>query len=116
MEPDPSPRERRNSVILHAQVQRPNGAVSCRVRNLSASGACVDNGVAGLAAGERVRVAVGSVTGVVADVAWADQRLAGLRFARAVDLATARRPRAPTTATSQAGWLDQLTHAYRRHD
>ena len=107
------PRPARSSVILYADVARDGAdAVACRVRNLSATGACVDN-QAELAEGDRVIVAMGVITPVAADVVWAKPTLAGLRFDREVDLAAARTPRKTGKAAS-AGWIGGLDDPYRR--
>lgn len=113
MSDSPLPRSRRSSVILYADIATPRAtAVSCRVRNLSATGACVDN-AAGLVEGDRVRVAMGVLAPLDARVIWAKPTLAGLRFASEVDLAAARAPR-KTGQTVAAGWIGRLDDPYRR--
>ena len=111
---EPSSRAPRNSVILYAAVAM-DGAdpVECRVRNLSASGACIDDSAA-LRAGQRVVVEMGALRRLEADVMWVARGFAGLRFDVAVDLAAARRPRNKGAVSAQAGWIGNLSHAYRR--
>lgn len=108
----------RSSVILYAQVTDQHGPVECRVRNLSPLGACIDN-TAGLAPGQTVRVLMGALREMEAEVMWAKPTLAGLRFDRPVDLATARRPRnaaapAKQPGSAATGWLTNIHDAYHR--
>ena len=70
------PREPRSSVILYALVDTGTQAVECRVRNLSVTGACVDNS-AGLTQGDEVRVTMGTLEQLAARVMWAKATLAG---------------------------------------
>ncbi|MGJ3626521.1 hypothetical protein AB5I41_05840 [Sphingomonas sp. MMS24-JH45] len=56
---------------------------------------------------------MGVLQRIVGEVVWVERRLAGLRFDRAIDLAAARKPRARKPFVPHAGWLDNLTHAYR---
>lgn len=107
------PRPNRASVILYADIDTARAAgTSCRVRNLSVTGACIDN-VAGLHDGERVRVTMGVLAPVDAEVIWSKPHLAGLRFDGEVDLAAARTPRRAGQAAS-AGWIGGLDDPYRR--
>ncbi|NJR79019.1 PilZ domain-containing protein [Sphingomonas corticis] len=107
------PRPGRASVILYADIHTGRGPeTSCRVRNLSVTGACIDN-VADLHVGERVRVTMGVLAPVAAQVIWSKPHLAGLRFDGEVDLAAARTPRRAGHAVS-AGWIGGLDDPYRR--
>ncbi|WP_230770244.1 PilZ domain-containing protein [Sphingomonas sp. Leaf4] len=109
-------RERRSSVILRALVETSDAAIECRVRNLSASGACIDN-EAELATGARVLVSMGTLHHLRGQVVWATERLAGLRFDKAnIDIDSARKPRGTVAKTSPAGagWLAQLDDPHRR--
>jgi hypothetical protein len=112
MEDTPA-RPPRASVILYALIGRGGHAVECRVRNLSTTGACVDN-AADLAAGDAVSVVMGTLRPLSAEVVWVERGFAGLRFDRSVDIAMARQPRAKLVAATQSGWLGTMTHAYRR--
>lgn len=106
-------RATRNSVILYALITRPGGeAQDCRVRNLSATGACIDD-TAALVPGERVAVEMGTLQRIVGEVVWVERRLAGLRFDRTIDLAAARKARGRKPFVPNAGWLDNLTDAHR---
>lgn len=114
----PPPREPRSSVILYARVETTaDGVAEARVRNLSVTGACIDN-PGGLAKGQMVRVAMGTLHDLLAEVMWIAPTFAGLHFTNgAIDLAEARKPRARDTATAQApsaGWMNHIQHAYRR--
>lgn len=108
----PPVREPRSSVILYALVETAEAATECRVRNLSATGACIDNSAA-LTAGERVRVTMGTLERLVADVAWATPTLTGLHFEQLVDLGAARRPRGTAATRQTAGWMDGMRNPYR---
>lgn len=123
---DAPAREPRSSVILYAAIDNGPAPVECRVRNLSATGACVDN-TAGLAEGNTVRVTMGALRPLTAHVMWANPRLAGLHFDKLIDLAIARQPRgrAPAAApvavpplrpaaTPSAGWMQHIHNPYRR--
>ncbi|WP_162242967.1 PilZ domain-containing protein [Sphingomonas sp. Leaf412] len=101
-------------MILYAAVTREGGAaVDCRVRNLSSTGACIDDAAA-LRPGQRATVQMGALRPMGADVMWVERGFAGLRFDGAVDLAAARRPRSKTVVAAQAGWIGNLGDAYRR--
>ncbi len=112
-----SPREPRSSVILRALVESVGAAAECRVRNLSAAGACVDN-PGGLVPGRRVLVTMGTLHRIHGEVVWITERLAGLRFDGAViDIESARRPRGTLSAAPTpigAGWLAEADDPYRR--
>lgn len=102
----------RSSVILYAHVETDEVAAECRVRNLSTTGACIDNGAA-LRAGDRVRVTMGTLKQLAAEVVWAKPALAGLRFDRVIDIADARRPRNHVAVTPTAGWAARIADPYR---
>jgi hypothetical protein len=108
-------RDKRSSVILKANVQSSGNPAGTerRVRNLSSHGACVDHD-GELSAGENVVLFMGEVEDAVAEVMWATERLAGLRFERQVDLEAARRHR-PAASNLRSGWMANMNHAYRRH-
>lgn len=89
---NPSDRPHRSSVILFARIDDTRNATECRVRNLSETGACVDNKAA-LRTGDKVRVIMGALPEMEGEVVWARNTLAGLRFDGPVDLALARRER-----------------------
>ncbi len=110
--PETPTRPLRSSVILYARVETADRAVECRVRNLSTTGACIDNSAA-LATGDRVQVTMGTVRLLVADVIWAKPTLAGLHFDRKVDIADARKPRAQVAVAPSAGWVARITDPYR---
>ena len=129
---DAPAREPRSSVILYAALDKGSASVECRVRNLSATGACLDN-LAGLVEGDIVMVTMGALPPLSARVMWANPRLLGVHFDRPIDLAAARRPRGraaaasssaaatptfapvarPVTAPS-AGWMQHIHNPYRR--
>lgn len=109
-------RPRRDSVILNARIETNDGVVECRVRNLSETGACVDdNGT--LRPEDRVLVTMGMVHHVEATVRWTEGGRVGLQFEGAkIDIAAARRPRGTIAPASRnvAGWLDNMHSPYRR--
>jgi hypothetical protein len=109
-----TPREKRSSVILKALVRSPNApaGVERRVRNLSASGACMDH-AGEYAPGDGLTLLIGEVTDLVASVAWATDRLVGVRFARTIDTEAAR-ARRPERAAIKSGWMAEMNHAYRK--
>lgn len=109
---DPPIRQIRSSVILHARVETGERAVECRVRNLSTTGACIDN-TAMLAVGDRVQVVMGTLRWLVAEVIWAKPTLAGLRFDREVNIADARKPRTHVAVAPSAGWVARIADPYR---
>ena len=109
-------RPRRDSVILNARVESSGGITECRVRNLSETGACIDNN-AGLRPDERVLVTMGTLHHVEATVRWIEGGRTGLHFEGAkIDIAAARRPRGTVAPASRnvAGWLDNMHNPYRR--
>jgi hypothetical protein len=114
MDQEAPPRAKRHSVILKALLrsERAPGGTEHRVRNLSASGACIDH-AGDLRAGDAVTVLIGEVTDLLASVAWTTDRLAGIRFERAIDLEAARRRRAEAPAL-KSGWMADMNHAYRK--
>ena len=115
---DSSPREPRSSVILYARIAHRDRAAEARVRNLSATGACIDN-PGELTKGDQVEVTMGSLVDLPAEVMWTSANHTGLHFIKgAIDLAEARKPRdrGATAAKASAGWIDNLHHAYRRRN
>ena len=111
----PPPREPRSTVIIRAVVTHGDERSERRVRNLSTTGACVD-AQGDLPEGATVTIEIGNARAVFADVVWVKSTMAGLRFRSALDLAAARKPRAPSApgALLKAGWAAELDHAYRR--
>lgn len=112
----PAERSRRDSVILNARVETSDQVVECRVRNLSETGACIDNPVE-LVPGDRVLITMGTVHHVEATVRWAKGGRAGLHFEGVkIDIVAARRPRGTVSPASRtmAGWLDNIHNPYRR--
>lgn len=115
---DSTPREPRNSVILYARIDHVDRTVEVRVRNLSATGACIEN-PGELNQGDQIAVSMGSLVALSAEVMWTSATLAGLHFSDgAIDLAEARRPRdrGASAAKPSAGWISNIQHAYRRRD
>lgn len=114
--PDPdraSEREKRNSVIVRAIVHAPGAAeAERRVRNLSRSGACIEHS-GELTVGMSVLLQMGTLTDLVGEVMWVTEKLAGLRFAKTVDLEEARKPRG-IGVKPKAGWIAEINDAYRR--
>ncbi|PXA97480.1 PilZ domain-containing protein [Nostoc sp. 3335mG] len=111
-----SARSRRDSVILNARIETVDRVFECRVRNLSQTGACIDN-VGALRAGDRIAVTMGMVHHVEATVRWANGSRAGLHFEDIqIDLAAARRPRGVLAEKPRtvAGWLEHMHSPYRR--
>jgi hypothetical protein len=111
-------REPRNSVILYARIDHADRSVEVRVRNLSATGACIEN-PGELNQGDQVSATMGTLVRLSAEVMWTSATLAGLHFVDgAIDLAEARKPRdrGVTGAKPSAGWIDNMQHAYRRRD
>lgn len=115
---DSPPREPRSSVILYARIDHHDRSVEVRVRNLSATGACIEN-PGELTQGDQLAATMGSLMELPAEVMWTSATLAGLHFTKgAIDLAEARKPRdrGATGAKASAGWINNLHHAYRRRD
>lgn len=115
---DSPPREPRSSVILYARIAHGDRFVEVRVRNLSATGACIEN-PGELHQGDQVAATMGTLVSLPAEVMWTSATLAGLHFSDgAIDLAEARRPRDRGTSgpKASAGWIDHIQHAYRRRD
>ncbi len=115
---DSPPREPRASVILYARIDHAGRSVEVRVRNLSATGACIEN-PGELNQGDQVAVTMGTLLELPAEVMWTSTTLAGLHFVEgAIDLAEARkhRDRGVTGPTPSAGWINNMQHAYRRRD
>lgn len=87
-----------------------------RVVNLSETGICLATGCQ-LAVGEEVAVSIGEVDYAPAQVMWARDGVAGLRFLRPIDVGAARRRRAAAPAASAAapssGWMANMPDAYR---
>lgn len=110
-------REPRASVILYARIVMGERAAEVRVRNLSATGACIDN-PGELTKGGKVDVTMGTLTDLAAEVMWTSRTLAGLHFTSgAIDLAEARKPRDREKAagpTAKVGWMNNIHDAYRR--
>lgn len=115
---DSTPREPRSSVILYARIDHVDRAVEVRVRNLSATGACIEN-PGDLHQGDQVAVTMGTLVALPAEVMWTSAALAGLHFSDgAIDIAEARRPRerGANNVKASAGWISNIQHAYRRRD
>ena len=109
---NPTPRENRSSVIIRALVHPPIGkAVERRVRNLSATGACLDHS-GELVPRDQLLLDMGGITDLRAKVRWSSERLAGISFQRPIDLEAARTPRAAALVVA-SGWLADLKDAYR---
>ncbi|MFS0772601.1 PilZ domain-containing protein [Sphingomonas sp. 1P08PE] len=104
-------RPKRSGVIIRADVLAADRRVERRVRNLSVTGACLDHG-GELVVGQRVQVSMGRLQDMTAEVMWATDKLAGIRFDDQIDLDAARAPRGAGRA--QAGWMTDINHAYRR--
>ena len=112
----PEVREGRNSVLLSAVAcAGPAGEVSSyRIRNLSASGACLA-GAGALRQGEKLELTIGAAENILATVVWKADGLAGIRFEHAIDLRAARTRRAMNTvAAPTAGWAVEIRDAYGR--
>ena len=108
----PLPRETRSSVIIRAVVHLPGDKqVERRIRNLSATGGCMDV-AADLAPGDQISLDMGALTGLDAKVMWVSAGVAGISFAAPVDLSAARKPRGATVAVA-AGWLADIKDPYR---
>ncbi len=112
------PRPRRDSVFLKARVESSDIVVECRVRNVSESGACIDDPVH-LPRDGRVLVTMGTLHHLEGRVRWSHDGRAGVLFDSAhIDVAAARRPRGAIEPVPQhlAGWLSQMHSPYRRGD
>lgn len=115
---DSPPREPRSSVILYARIVHDNRSAEARVRNLSATGACIDN-PGELHQGDQVAVTMGTLVGLTAEVMWTSTTLAGLHFTDgAIDMAEARKPRDRGNAAvkASAGWISNIQDAYGRRN
>lgn len=98
-----TPRDMRESVFLTGIVTRfgQEEPTRHRVRNLSAHGACVDR-ASMLRPGQTVLVDVGVLEEVGATVAWVAGDLAGLKFAHAIRLESAKTR--PKPVHVEQGW------------
>ncbi len=111
-EPTEQTREKRSGVILRATVVRHGDEpAERRVRNLSATGACIEHD-GELEPGMALVMAMGAIPLLRAEVMWVRDQLAGVRFDRTVSLDAARRPRGP--GKIGAGWMDALRDGYRK--
>lgn len=116
-------REARQSVMLSATIERFSkpGITKHRVRDLSASGARIDQ-AGDLPAGATVLVSVGILEAVGATVMWAEGGSAGLRFAEPINPDDARAKVAvgglgsssPATIAPTAGWMRDAGDRYRK--
>lgn len=104
-------RAKRSGVIIRADVLADGKRAERRVRNLSLTGACLDHD-GELTKGQRLKVAMGRLQDLDAEVMWAKDKLAGVRFDDEIDLDAARAPRGAGKA--QAGWMTDINHAYRK--
>ncbi len=112
MEPGYAPtRDKRNSVIIRAEVEIDGVRSDRRVRNLSRIGGCIENR-GDLQRGMAIYVAMGSLDPLVAEVCWSTADLAGLRFHAEVDMDAARKPRGSINLAS-SGWLGGMKDGYR---
>lgn len=110
---DISSREKRNSVIVRALVETPDGRErERRVRNLSDRGACIEHD-GELQAGMTLVLRMGAISDLYATVRWVSGRLAGLRFSETVNLDEARKPRG-AAIQPKVGWIVDINDAYRR--
>ena len=113
---EPAARSPRTSVMLTTHVFTMGAAEPSthRVINLSATGVCIAQ-PAGLQPDTIVAVSIGQIDHAAADIVWVRGGLAGLKFRRPIDLAAARTRRASGSvmAAPGAGWLGDLTDAYR---
>lgn len=111
--PTESQREKRNSVIVRAAVSLPGCPPNeRRIRNLSRSGACVEQD-GSLRTGMTILLHMGTLHELAAEVVWVTDSLAGIRFAESIDLDEARKPRG-VGLQAKAGWMAEMSHAYRR--
>ena len=74
-----------------------------RVRDLSSTGACVEQS-GNLMAGDDITLDVGMLKAVPAKVVWVTEHLAGMAFAEPIDVARARNPK-PEVVTAASGWV-----------
>lgn len=112
MDEDPaSTREKRSSVIVRAEIDIDGARSERRVRNLSLTGACIENR-GDLSVGMTIQVAMGVLDPLLADVVWATEALVGLKFHGTVDLAAARTPRSALNVP-RGGWIADIGDAYR---
>jgi hypothetical protein len=91
-------------VIIRAVVHGPCGREpERRIRDLSATGACVEQS-GNLIAGDKVLLDIGPLQGIAGRVVWVTEYLAGVAFAEPIDVAKARKPR-PEVVTAASGWV-----------
>ena len=108
----------RDTVFLMARVRGGRGEREGRyvVRNLSKTGACIAE-PGPLEKGQRLVVALGQLENVAAEVAWARDGFAGLRFLQPIDVALARRhgvKPARRTSDVKAGWLSDQRRPHQK--
>jgi hypothetical protein len=106
-----TPRDARTSVIIKALVRTSRGESERRVRNLSTAGACLDHS-GDLVDGDELSLELGTLTNLPAKVIWTRDRIAGVRFAQAIDVHEAKQSRGVHVAVA-SGWLAELKDAYR---
>ena len=110
----PELRDPRESVFLMAELLLAGAdPVRCRVTNLSTRGVCLAQ-VPQLSPNAKVRISIGSIIGVAADVMWARDPLAGLRFDYAINLVEARQRKRLHVPPPSAGWTVDIKNAYRK--
>ena len=112
----PEARKSRKSVLLSAVAcVKSNGEVRrYRIRNLSASGACL-TGAGALREGEKLELTIGAVENIRSTVIWAANGLAGVHFELEIDLEAAHTRRsARTVGAPTAGWAAEIRNAYGR--
>jgi hypothetical protein len=106
------PRENRSRVIIRAVVHGPCGREpERRIRDLSATGACVAQS-GNLMAGDEVMLDIGPLKDVAGRVVWVTEYLAGIAFAEPIDLAKTQKPKAEVV-TAASGWVSGFVDPWK---
>ena len=106
------PRENRSRVIIRAVVHGPCGTEpERRVRDLSATGACVEQ-TGNLMVGDAIQIDIGTLQGVAARVVWVSERLAGIAFDEPIDLAKTQKAKSEVV-TAASGWVSGFVDPWK---
>jgi hypothetical protein len=106
------PRENRSRVIIRAIVHGPCGMEpERRVRDLSATGACVEQS-GNLIAGDRVSLDIGPMKDIAGRVVWTTEYLAGIAFAEPIEVARTQKHRSEVV-TAASGWVSGFVDPWR---
>lgn len=114
----PADSRERDTVFIMARVAGGVGGKEGRyvVRNLSKTGACIAE-PGPLEKGQRLVLSLGQLENVAAEVAWARDGFAGLRFLQPIDVALARKhgvKPARRGSDVKVGWLSEQRRPHQK--